>query len=1055
MPWVHHPAFSFIHPRRRSSKVIRLLIVCVFILAIAWPQVRSVVAQQNGQAVDFLRDIQPILASACFDCHNAKKAMGRLRLDDKSLAMKGGLSGASIIPGESRQSRLMARILGEGGATRMPMGRDPLTSAQIELIRRWIDQGALWPAESNVSNLKSEIPSHWAYVKPTRPTIPGVKNSAWPRNPIDHFILARLEKEGLQPAPEASKEALLRRVYLDLTGLPPGVRETDEFLADNSPDAYDKVVDRLLASPHYGERWVRPWLDLARYADSNGYEKDALRVMWKYRDWVINALNRDLPFDQFTIEQIAGDMLPGATTDQLIATGFHRNTLLNQEGGTDPNEVRFEVIVDRVNTTATVWLGATLACAQCHNHKYDPFTQKDYYRLFAFFESADYKFEGQNHFDTFLVEPKLDLPTPEQEAKRHTLTEEIARLESKLKTQTPELSAAQEVWESELRAELNNWTTLDPLEAKSSGGTTLTKQADKSLLASGAAPEFDEYIIKARAPLNKISALRIEALTDKSLPRGGPGRDLYGHFILSTIAADADGKPLEFANGNWDDGLSRFDAKTFFSREAMIQIADRPRGWLINATNDETRLNRQAVFTLAQPLLSAKPVELTIRLKFLAGGLCQGIGRVRLSVIDGADPLKIVTIPAALRPVLDIPPDKRTEKQQTNLSAQFRNVTPLLKQERDRLSDLRKELKNLGIVTAQIMQERPSFERPFTYFRERGSFLSKGEKVFAGTPAVFHPLPENAPVNRLGLAYWLVDENNPLTARVAVNRFWEQFYGRGLVETSEDFGTQGQPPSHPELLDWLAVELMKNQQWSMKKLHRLIVTSATYRQASEISPAQLEKDPYNRLLARGPRFRVEAEMIRDISLAASGLLSRKTGGPSVMPPQPDGIWRNPYSEEKWIAARGEDRYRRGLYTFIRRTSPYPAMMTFDGPSREFCTVRRVRTNTPLQSLTLLNDEAAMEMARALAKRMFAEAAGDTRSRAEYGFRLCLTRRPKPAELDRLIALFNQQLRSYKADPKAAEQLMKGEAREWPAPELAAWTIIANVLLNLDEALTRQ
>ncbi len=1054
--------------RFRPSLLIRWLIVGAFIpaFAIATGLVpRLAAARQNAQPVDFLRDIQPIFQAACINCHSARKAMGQLRLDDKSLALKGGLSGAVIVPGHSQHSRLLARLLGAGGEARMPLGRDPLSPAQIDLIRRWIDQGATWPGEapaqaqsqsqSQISNLKSQIPVHWAYVKPVQPALPAVKNAAWVRNPIDNFILARLEKEGLTPAPAASKETLLRRVYLDLTGLPPGIREIDEFLADRSPDAYEKVVDRLLASPHYGERWARPWLDLARYADSNGYEKDNLRTMWKYRDWVINALNRDLPFDQFTIEQLAGDMLPGATIDQKIATGFHRNTLLNTEGGVDPEEARFEVLVDRVNTTATVWLGTTLACAQCHNHKYDPFSQKDYYRLYAFFETTEYQIQGSASFDRVAYEPKLDLPTPEQEAKRRALSEEITRLEATLKTQTPELDAAQAVWEKELLAEPGKWTTLDPLEAKSTGGTTLTRQADKSLLASGVAPEFDEYIIKARAPLNKISALRLEALTDKSLPRHGPGRDLYGHFILSTIEAEADGQPLEFAGGNWDDGLSRFDAKSFFSKDAMAQISDRPRGWLINATTDEVRLNRQAVFTLNQPLAAERPVELTIRLKFLAGGLCQGIGRVRLSVTDSPEPLRIVSIPASLRPVLAISVAQRSEKQKSALSAEFRAVTPLLKKERDRLSALKRELGNLGIVTALIMQERPSFERPSTFFRERGGFLNKGAKVYAATPAVLPPLPDNAPVNRLGLAYWLVDESNPLTARVAVNRCWEQFFGRGMVETSEDFGTQGQPPTHPELLDWLAVEFMKKQKWSMKALHRLIVTSATYRQASEVSPALLEKDPDNRLLARGPRFRVEAEMIRDLSLAASGLLSHSIGGPSVMPPQPDGVWRNPYSSEKWIAAKGADRYRRGLYTFIRRTSPYPAMMTFDATSREFCTVRRVRTNTPLQSLTLLNDEAAMEMARALARRLFAEAAGDATAKAEYGFRLCLTRRPKAAELERLVALYEQQLANYKAHPQAAEQLMKGDARELPAPELAAWTVVANVLLNLDETLTKQ
>ncbi|MEP7338941.1 MAG: DUF1553 domain-containing protein, partial [Acidobacteriota bacterium] len=737
------------------------------------------------------------------------------------------------------------------------------------------------------------------------------------------------------------------------------------------------------------------------------------------------------------------------------------NTLLNQEGGTDPEEQHYEVLVDRVNTTASVWLGSTLGCAQCHNHKYDPFPQRDYYRMYAIFDNADYQIRGVAKFERHIWEPQLELPTPEQETRRKTLNDEIARLETTLRTQTPELDAAQTKWEEQLRAEPQNWTALTPKTYLSTGGTTLTKQNDNSLLASGATPEFDEYIITAEAQpksSGQISALMVEAMADPSLPRNGPGRDLYGHFILSTVEATADGQPLRFTDGNWDDGLSRFDAKTFFSKE-VIQVGDRPRGWLINAMNDEVRMNRLAVFTLDKPLVTGKPVQLTIKLKFLAGGLCQGLGRLRLSVTGGDDPLKITRVSAELKKVLNTPSDKRTERQKLALAERFRQLTPLLKAERDKLEALRDSVKNLGIITALIIQEKPGFDRPSNWVRERGNFANKGEKVYAGTPGALPPLPESAPANRLGLAKWLVDESNPLTARVAVNRAWEQFFGRGIVETSEDFGVQGSPPSHPELLDWLATEFVK-QGWSMKKLHRLIATSATYKQDSTVSAALQERDPYNRLLARGPRFRVEAEMVRDISLTASGLLSRKLGGPSVMPSQPEGIWRNPYSSEKWAVSKGEDRYRRGLYTFLRRTSPYPAMMTFDATSRETCTIRRIRTNTPLQSLTLLNDDAAMEMARALAKRMALEVEGDTKARVEYGFRLCATRRPKPAELDRLVLLFNQQLANYKAAPPAADQLLKGEAREHSAsaktaPEMAAWTIVANVLLNLDETLTKQ
>jgi len=1041
-------------------RVIKLLFTSLFLTAAVVSLISLFPFASAQTQIDFKRDIEPIFAASCYQCHGAKKAAGQLRLDGKAYAMKGGLSGAVILSGNSKASILLKRILGEGGEARMPMGADPLTSEQIELVRQWIDQGAVWPESDGATGRKgdgaNEPPKHWAYLKPIRPTLPLVKNSAWVRNPIDAFVLARLEKEGLSPSPEASKETLLRRVYLDLIGLPPNVKEMDEFLADKSPDAYEKVVDRLLVSPHYGERWARPWLDLARYADSNGYEKDNLRVMWKYRDWVINALNADMPFDQFTIEQIAGDMLPNATTDQKIATGFHRNTQLNTEGGVDPDAARYEVMVDRVNTTATVWLGTTLGCAQCHNHKYDPFSLRDYYKLYSFFDNSTYQIRGSAAFDSVAYEPTLELPTPEQETKRKELNDQIARLETTLKTQTPALDAAQSDWEKEILAEPAKWTTLDPTEFKSMGGATLTKLDDKSLLASGKDPEFDEYIIKTKLPLSKLSALRIEAMPDKSLPRGGPGRDLYGNFILSTIEVSANGQPLKFADGGWDDGLSKIDPKTFFNYE-MLNVSDRPRGWLINAMNDNQRMMRQAAFSLDKSFATNKPVELTIRLKFLAGGLCQSIGRLRLSVTDSETPLKLVNVPAGLK--LAMAKSNRTEKENRDLSAHFRSTTPLLKAERDRLKELQDSAKNLGIVTALVLQEKSGFDRPSTWVRERGNFYSHGDKVYAGTPASLPPLPDNAPTNRLGLARWLVDESNPLTARVTVNRFWEQFFGRGIVETAEDFGTQSSPPSHPELLDWLAVEFMsegeksQSKAWSMKKMHRLIATSATYRQDSSVNPQS--DDPYNRLLARGPRFRVEAEMIRDLSLTASGLLSYKLGGPSVMPSQPEGVWRNPYSSEKWMVSKGEDRYRRGLYTFLRRTSPYPAMMTFDATSREQCTVRRIRTNTPLQSLTLLNDEASLEMARALAKRMFLEVEGDAKARLNYGFRLCTGRHAKPAELDRLAALYNQQLANYKASPQTANQLLKGENRELPAPELAAWTLVANVLLNLDETLTKQ
>ena len=1056
------------------NRVSKSIICAAFLLACGftiWPHAASAFFQQPK--VDFKRDIEPIFAAACVQCHGPKKAAGQLRLDTKQAAMKGGLSGAILTPGDAKASRLLARILGEGGEQRMPLGGDPLKPEQIELIRRWIAEGAVWPSDNVERRTQnSELPQHWAYVKPVQAALPAVKNQAWVRNAVDTFILARLEKEGLQPMPEADRAVLLRRVYLDLTGLPPSVKEVDAFLADKAPDAYERVVDYLLARPQYGERWARPWLDLARYADSNGYEKDNLRVMWKYRDWVINALNQDKPFDQFTIEQIAGDMLPNPTAEQKIATGFHRNTMVNQEGGIDPFEARYEVIVDRVNTTGTVWLGSTIGCAQCHNHKYDPFTQKDYYRLFAFFENAAYEIAHQGNTsdptNRYVLEPVLELPTPAQEAKRQTLNAEIKQLEAQMKAPSAEATAAQTQWERELAVEPQRWTPLEITAAKSSGGATLTKQSDQSWLVSGAQSEYDDYTLTTKTTLPKVTGLRLEAIPDRRLPQGGPGRDPYGNFLLTgmevSISSVSGTQTIQFKDVRVDDAAIRPDAKDFFIDKRITAATDRPSGWFINATADEGgRLTRQLVLIPATPLTLTGPVLLTIKLKQQGGSLCQSIGRFRLSATDGAEPERIITVSAAQRRWLEMPVAQRTAKQQEALSDRFRASAPLFKATRDRLEKLRDELKALNIVTALVMGERPVYERPSTFMRERGNFMNKGEQVFADVPKVLPPLPENAPANRLGLALWLVNENNPLTARVAVNRFWEQIFGRGIVETSEDFGSQAAPPSHPELLDWLAVEFMKPVEkngfgWSMKKLVRILVTSAAYRQASNAKPALLEKDPYNRWLSRGPRFRLEAEMLRDNALAISGLLARKLGGPSVMPLQPDGIWKAPYSSEKWQMSQGEDRYRRGLYTFVRRSSPHPMMLNFDGVSREFCTVRRTRTNTPLQALNALNDEAMFEAARALAQRLLNEASSAVRARLAYGLRLCVARQPKAAELDRLAALYQQQLTYFNAHATEAERVVKQQikpASNCSAAEMAAWTMVANVLLNLDETLTKQ
>ncbi|HXR78805.1 MAG TPA: PSD1 and planctomycete cytochrome C domain-containing protein [Bryobacteraceae bacterium] len=1006
----------------------------------------------------FAEKIRPILAARCYQCHGPETQQNGLRLDSLAAILKGSDNGHIVVPGHSDQSRLIRRLMAQE-RPQMPYGGPPLSDNQIKLVRQWIDDGAAGPDSSApVAALKPQ--KHWAYVKPIQPPLPDVKDKAWPRNPIDNFVLAKLEKEGLKPSPEADKATLIRRVYLDLIGLPPTPQQVDAFLADSSPGAYEKVVDGLMASPHYGERWARPWLDLARYADTNGYEKDDRRTAWEYRDWVIRALNADMSFKEFTIDQIAGDMLPNPTQDQLIATGFNRNTMLNQEGGVDPDEYYWYELVDRVNTTAQVWLGSTLGCAQCHNHKFDPFTQKDYYRFLAFFDNSQYKIAGETN-GRYAQETELELPTAEQSKESKQLRGEIAKLQTVLDTQTPQLDTAQRSWEAQMAAAPKQWTALHADRADSAGGAVLKSMPDGSILATGANPQADSYTIQAKTDRPAITGVRIEVMPDASLPHGGPGRDPDGNFFLSDFEVDAApaNNPKAVHHIVWkraeaNESQDGYDIKNLAKKEKKDE---KPalRGWAIDAKPSAKPLARQAVLIPDKPFGFPGGALLTIRMKHQMRHSSRNIGRFRLSITSSADPEFIVRLPARLTPVLDTPPGQRTPEEAKTLSSAYRAISPLLDSSRKQIADLEKQLEDLHIVTAMVMREKPGFLRPATYIRERGSFTSKGDIVYANVPASLNPLPANAMPNRLGLAEWLVSDDNPLTARVTVNHFWETIFGHGIVETSEDFGSQGDPPTHPELLDWLATEFMHDN-WDMKKIQRLMVTSATYRQSSSVSPELLARDPYNKLYARGPRFRVEAETVHDIALSAAGLLSSKMYGPSVMPYQPDGIWDVPYSTDKWEMSKGEDHYRRSLYTFIRRSAPYPSLVTFDAPSREFCTVRRVRTNTPLQALTTLNDPYFFEAARAMAKRMIAEGGTSDADRITYGFRLVVARKPAKDELDRVLAFHEQQLAHYRQDPvEAREVIADQKSAVENAPELAAWTMVANVLLNMDETISKE
>jgi mono/diheme cytochrome c family protein len=991
---------------------------------------------------DFKRDIQPIFESRCYECHGDKKQKSGLRLDRQKSVFQGGDSGKpAIAAGKSGESPLIQRVTTADKDEMMPPKGERLTEAQIKLLKEWIDQGASWPQES-----VGEEKVHWAYVKPQRPPLPQVKRTDWPRNGIDYFVLSRLEKENLQPAPEADKAVLLRRASLDLIGLPPTLDELEKFLSDRRPEAYEEAIDRVLASPHYGERWARPWLDLARYADTQGYEKDNRRSMWPYRDWVIQALNEDMAFDEFTLEQIAGDMLPNATQDQKVATGFHRNTMTNTEGGTDNEEFRHEAIIDRINTTMGVWMGSTFGCAQCHNHKYDPFTTKEYYSFYAFLNNtADADDDDEK--------PTLKVYQVGQKEKHEQLRAQLKAAETSFKeaADKPQIDSARSAWEQSTARAFTNWQVLDPFIYSSKGGAALTKTESKSLAAEGKNPSNDVYVVVAQIDAQRITGFRLEVL--ESGENKALGRHPNGAFVLTKLEVEAapksggQSRPVRLANATADYNQDGFNVTNL--------LAGTGQGWAVGAADKKLRLRRSAYFSLDKPVESSEGATLTFTLRHDSKSAEANIARFRLyaTTADSFEPPP--QLPDEVRAALFA--EKRDDKQKGKLKEQFDLLTPLLASVREaylKAKDAEKKFYD-SVPISSVMQE---LEKPReTHVLTRGNFLSKGDKVRPSTPAVLHPFSPSYPSDRVGLAKWLVDTNNPLTARVIMNRFWEQFFGKGLVETVEDFGIQGESPSHPELFDWLATEFMQTG-WSMKRMHKLIVMSATYRQSSRVTPELVQRDPYNRLLARGPRVRLEAEMIRDQALAVSGLLARKLGGPSVMPPQPDGLWQVVYSGDKWETSKGHDKYRRALYTFWRRSIPHPAMTTFDAPSREFCVLRRSRSNTPLQALTTLNDPAFIEAAQALARRIANHDCKDAKARAEYAFRLCLLRAPTAVEVERLVKLFETEAAHYRSDSKAAEKMATSEigkpSQSCDLADLAAWTVVSNVLLNLDEMITK-
>ncbi len=1003
--------------------------------------------------VDFARQIRPILSNRCFVCHGpdegTREADLRLDLKEAVLADRGGYS--PIVPGKPDESELLARISAEDEDMRMPpSGKEPLAESEIALIRRWIEAGAAWE-------------THWAFVKPESPPVPTPKQADWANNPIDHFVLARLEQQGLTPKPEADKPTLLRRVTFDLTGLPPTSAEVDAFLADPSPQAYEKVVDRLLASPHYGEHAARYWLDAARYGDTHGLHLDNERSMWLYRDWVIKALNDNKPFDQFTIEQIAGDLLPEPTLEQRIASGFNRCNVTTSEGGAIDEEFLMRYAVDRVETTGTIWLGLTVGCAACHDHKFDPISQKEFYQLYAFFNStAEKPMDG----NALLPAPIAKVPSSQQAEQQQRLAAQIAAVEA------------------EIREALASLQYQDPL--KEASPESLQPQdfvwIDEAL-PCGAKPQGDgpnpfQLVSLSERPVHqgqKVSTRTADGLSQHFFTEARPELVIGQNDVLfAHVWLDSENPPREIML-QWNDGS--WEHRAFWGDDAIqwgasgtpsrLRIGDLPEPgkWVrLEVPADKIGLNPGAkvngwAFTQFAGTVSWDTAGIHTRTP-QAG---QGYPSQRmweLAVGQGE------SLPASIQAALKKDAQSRDEGEQKQLREYFlenvfddtrKTFQPL----HARREDLMKKAEVLDkeipatLVSEELAEPRPAF------VMKRGQYDQPGEPVTRGVPAVLPPLPADAPKNRLGLARWLVDENNPLPARVTVNRFWQQYFGVGLVKTSEDFGSQGEQPPHPELLDWLAVEFQRSG-WDVKRLQRTIVTSATYRQSSKATPDQYAADPENRLFARGPRFRLDAETVRDNALFVSGLLVDRIGGPSVKPYQPPGIWEavgyTTSNTARFTQDHGEALYRRSLYTFWKRTAPPPALQLFDAPTRETCTVRRSRTNSPLAALALLNDVQFFEAARGLAQRTMIEAGANVQDRAAYAFRLVTARPPTEEELAVLVRQYEAQRTGYCQDLESARQVIA--VGESPPPEglepaeLAAWTLVANCLLNLDETITK-
>lgn len=1016
----------------RSLRLSATVLSCLLLLP------ASITVAADDEAVSFNRDVRTILADKCFACHgpDKNKRKAELRLDDEASAKD-----AVIVVGKPDESELLRRITTDDADERMPPGSTgkSLTDAQIETLRKWIAQGAKWE-------------EHWSLIRPERPDVPEVAADAGAVNAIDRFVLSALPSKELKSSPLADRRTLLRRLSFDLIGLPPTAKEVQAFEQDESPGAYEKVVDRLLSSKHFGERMAMYWLDVVRYADTGGYHSDNHRDVSPYRDYVINAFNNNLPFNQFTVEQLAGDLIPAATNQQKIASGYNRLLQTTQEGGAQPKEYTAKYLADRVRNTSAAWLGMTMGCAECHNHKFDPFTTNDFYSFGAFFADVQEVAVGN--------QAQVALPTAEQDEELAELSKNLEALRKELAASTPEYIVARAKWAQEAAIKLSagkaEWIAIKPAAVTSIGKQTLNVQDDASVLASGGNPATDTYEVALQAEPKPITGIRLEAMTHDSLVKKSLSR-ANGNFVMTSFEVEVRPKEGDAQPVKIKQALADFAQDGFPIANALD--GKPTTGWAVDGHNKVA--NRQAVFIFAEPVTLPEGAQLLVRMRHDSVHAQHNIGRFRLAVTSAENPGLSDSggVPEAVAAALKIAADNRDDAQKQAIDNHYRSFAPALANVRKQISDAEAQEAALRKSFPQTLISVSISPRTVRVL-PRGNWLDdSGEEVGPATPAVL-PATEikDRQRARLDLANWMASDDNPLTPRVFVNRLWKLYFGRGIVASLDDFGTQGQRPTHPELLDWLAVEFRESG-WNVHHMIRLMVMSRTYQQSSYASARDRAKDPNNQWLARQGRFRIDAEMVRDNALSISGLLSDTIGGPSVRPYQPAGYWQHlNFPKRTWQHDKGTGLYRRGLYTYWQRTFLHPSLLAFDAPSREECTVERPRSNTPLQALVLLNDPTYVEAARGFAQRIVQEGGGTEQERLAFSFAIALNRKPSDEESEVLLGLYHKHLEQYKADAEAAEAITSvGElpkVTDLDRADLSAWTSVARVILNLHETITR-